>query len=131
MITSMQLYWITRLDSFQGFCMFLISASLVAFIGAFVSYQCIYGSLYTESYEVIEERQKKLRVRWMIFSGSIFLVSSFLAVFIPSTKEMSAILIIPKIANSDFVETIPSEMTDLKKMAIDYLKDKMKSESGK
>jgi hypothetical protein len=47
---------------------------------------------------------------------------------LPTTKEMATIYVIPKIANSNFVnETLPAEMKDIYGMAKQWMKETLKT----
>jgi ABC-type dipeptide/oligopeptide/nickel transport system permease component len=60
-----------------------------------------------------------------------FILAIFIEIlhsFIPTTKEMAAIYIIPKVANSQFVnETFPNELKEIYGMSKDWMKDYLKT----
>ena len=67
--------------------------------------------------------------------NQVVMVSLLFIIFhnmIPSTKEMATIYVIPKIANSTFVnETLPAEMKDIYGMAKDWMKTTLKTDEPK
>ena len=99
MITSWDIYWITRLDELNAF---------FGIIGAFL----IMGGLLLHIPGAIDEwgerAKKKLKIGIAI--GVVFcLVVSFL----PTTKEVCAIYLIPKVANSEKIKGIGGKGLDL------------------
>lgn len=66
----------------------------------------------------------KLFKRLIIFPFIFIILSNML----PTTKEMAVIYVIPKIANSNFVnETLPNEMKDIYIMAKEWMKETLKT----
>ena len=55
------------------------------------------------------------------------LICSF-ALLTPSSKQYAMIKVFPKIANSEVVQEIPEDMTDMYKMAKEYMKDMLVKE---
>jgi hypothetical protein len=98
-ITPFEMYLITILDSICFASSFIAFASLIL-SGCF----CISG----------------LRWYFIAISVYVFIISFSVAIFTPSTKQMAAILIIPKIANSEKVEKIGNGLYDL---AIEWMNE--------
>lgn len=123
MITSWQLYWITRLDSVVNCFSFVAGASC---LGIFV---CLFFGMMARLYDETEASNK-------MFKGAFYLIfllfpSAIISVFTPSTKEMAAILLIPKIqqsivANKKLTE-MPDKLLDLANVWIEDLKPGKKS----
>ena len=92
MITSWDIYWITRLDGI-----------IVGFeVGCFVSFLIILLGLVGY---IILISEKVFLFKRQLFLLLIIPALLFIAqIFIPSTKEMAAIIILPKIANSEIVQ---------------------------
>lgn len=116
MITSWQLYWLTRLDSLScGVGIIAISGFVFGFFGAL----WFYG--FPDSFGF---QPKRFRI-WLRLI-SIPIVASALAVLIPSTKEMAAILIVPKLANSiasnKEIQKLPDNLLKLANSWIEELK---------
>ena len=109
MITPMQLYWITRLD---GLCilfiiamsLFLLAAGVFAIAG-FVEG----GSVLSDD----SDETSKRYFRWSLKSCIVGLTILTLGCFVPSTKEMAAIVVVPRIANSESVQEIGGKIVDL------------------
>lgn len=114
-ITPSLIYWITRLDGFVETCTLLAAATFVAAILA--------GAFF---FSLVMDEEDKTNTQYICIKRLfISLVASCVifwtsAGFIPSTKEMAAIKVIPKIANSERIQNISNELCDL---AVDWLKD--------
>lgn len=91
-ITPFEMYLITTLDSIY------IASTIIAFACAFLSI-----IFYMEGF------------KWYFYTISlyVFIIAASAAIFIPSTKQIAAIFIIPKIANSEKVEKIGNGLYDL------------------
>jgi hypothetical protein len=114
-MTSWQLYWLTRCDYGQGFCIgvgvVLLVAGFTWILGAWMAHDI-----------------NRTPFMW---KPSLWLLGASLgfwmvACFIPTTKELAAILILPKIANSQDVQAIGQGVVDLAKEWLVELKPKAK-----
>ena len=90
-ITPGLIYWITRLDSIIGFFMFWsviggITGCVLLIIG------------------ITEEEETTIKYAKKTLLSIIFPI--LILIFIPSSKEMAAIYLIPKIANSNSAKNI-------------------------
>lgn len=107
MITSTYIYWLTRLDNIQVVAVLLTAISTV---GTILSVGGIFDEL----------RSERLG-RWLSRIMPTTLVLSIVTlVFLPTTKEMAAITVIPKIVNSEKIQTIGNDVYDL---AIEWLQE--------
>lgn len=96
MITSWDIYWLTKLDSLQGaFVLFSVFFGLM--LAAFV---CFMEDI---------EGYKKTKIAFIIMFV-FFLMGS---VFIPTSKEMAAIYLIPKISNNTGFQKVPENLVKL------------------
>lgn len=116
MITESQIYWITRLTSFKVatiiFGLFLIMVWVVCWL------MC---------HSLLEELKEKAAKKLAIVNCFTWLVPFlflFGSAFIPTTKEMCAIKIIPVIANNEQVQELPSQIVELAGEWIEELKPK-------
>jgi hypothetical protein len=98
-ITAMQMYWLVMLDSLMG-CLFAILIMCGLF---FVIAFPILISM--DKDELCLSITKKVLV---VAAASLLVLSS-----VPSTKQMAAIMIVPKIANSEKVQTVGNKIYDL------------------
>lgn len=98
-ITPSTIYWIARLDGLrEAMCVITalwVIGSIICFIAA------------------IDEKLNKLFKPsiWSVIFAVICLVGS--VVFIPTSKEVAAMIVIPKIANNENVQKIGSELYDV------------------
>ena len=130
---AVDLYWILKLDDiretlsyssvFLGFSLFVIFACLVGFI--IINYEMM------SSYNSTEEKER-LKVIWgavkkvintaigvVIISIFLLLVSTFL----PSTKQMAAAIVLPKIATEENIEVLTGEAKEIYELAKAGLKN--------
>ena len=98
-ITESTIYWITRLDGINVALGVLLAVTTV--MGSLV---CLIGSL--------EEEWAFIR-RFAPKAVAITLVLTLALVFIPTTKEICAIKVIPVIVNDDSVQKIPGDIAEL------------------
>lgn len=117
MITSWQIYWLTRMDYFQGAA---LSCSIFVGISA-----VIFGILWgvsadqatwrndSEKYKNIAARNRVRFIRLFV----LLIIFVGMSTFIPSSKELAAIIIIPKITNSvsenKALRELPTNVIDL------------------
>lgn len=105
-ITESMVYWITRLDGIKG----LLCGGMV--LSAIVAVIVIMGLLF----EDIEH------VKTLVWPVLVFIILGVTTVFVPTTKQMCAIKVIPIIANNDGVQELPDKVVDLANEWLDELK---------
>lgn len=119
MITSAQLYWLTRLDNICNTSAVLAVIFTAALIVVTVPYVIMQADGYSNedaTCSVLSALIKKFLVT--------FVLSLSTAIFTPTTKEMAAILVIPQIANSEKVQAVGGKLYDLAVEWMDELKPK-------
>lgn len=116
MITEEMLYWIFRLDVIKGLCF------VVLLVGGVVTTLITVHLIIDKNYIDFSDYFYK---RLLIFVKSMYVIigiAILTLIFLPSTKEMAAIKLIPVIYNSDFVQKeLPKEgkeLYDLAKIAV-------------
>lgn len=126
MITSSQIYWITRLDSIG--CFFAIIGTIITIVSAI----CLIVALVNKAESYTDDDDKTVKKWFLIGIKTAFISSLFwgVAVFVPSTKEMAAILILPKIVNNEKVQKIPDQMLTLANEWMQELRPKPKKEDN-
>lgn len=120
MITNMEMYWLLKLDDILNISTLVFILSMFAFVLCFVV-----GTIY-EGDGCYEDAYKKLRrVRnvsfwFVLFFGSIM-------TFLPTTKQLAAIYVVPALVNSEKVQRIGNKTLDISedllKLTEQYLKD--------
>jgi hypothetical protein len=131
MITPAQVYLLTRLDAFKDMITgapmnILIASGLVSTL-IMIILSCIYMFAGNGSYDIFEgksdeefaairETLRKWRNRTIGFMlACMALVPALSAVnaLVPTSKEMAAIVVVPKIANSQPLNDIAASVVDL------------------
>ena len=127
MITPSQIYWLSKLDDvkylFDGGTLDGMSFAIcfISFIAAmFVTIGLIVGGNgMNESEKANVTRLRNISWKVVIASFAVQLACGIVSTFVPSTKQMAAIVVIPRIANSETV----SELGDLGKDLIVLAKE--------
>lgn len=135
-ITSGQIYWLTRCDAIRqalecngGFIAFAVLGLFITCLFTVVMC-CIRDGVvkYEKKGEAYESEAMEAKAQLALVSGvrkigialfcvflPLWLGSRLLHPFIPTTKELAAIVVIPKIANSESVQGIGQSIVDLAK----------------
>ena len=127
MITQSQIYWLTKLDDIRSFFTdgFLHGMICVALPVGIIAWAALAIIHLVSLDEVSEETTATIRKARNFTCGTILVavilgtMMDLAASFIPSTKQMAAIVVIPRIANSETV----SELGDLGKDLIVLAKE--------
>jgi hypothetical protein len=114
MITMTQMYWIVTLDS-------IVMATF------FLSVVFLFGTVAAFGFAASTENHW-----WLPITSSLMLLVS-LAVWTltPSTKQMAAILVVPKIVNSEKLQTAGNRLYDLAVEWMDELRPENQRKAGK
>lgn len=130
MITPMQMYWLVKLDDIRRFFdgMFALPCA-VALAGLVGSVTCTLMYLFAGngSYELFEGKSdeqfkdiRSLLLTWRKRLLTITLVAVGVAMaisglyhFTPTTKQMAAVVVVPKIANSEKVQMAGNKLYEL------------------
>lgn len=124
MITEEMLYWIFRLDSLRsGFWAITLLGTIFVICATFLRSE--FAEWNSKSLEEYHALCKKI-----IFNRNIVavitVISALALIFLPSTKEMAAIKIIPAICNNKFIqENFTKECKDLYILTKLALKEKL------
>lgn len=116
-ITPATLYWITRLDEINCLCIIIAVFSIIAFIIGFIMW--IANLDYNDEYC---EAGKKITKA----TGIIATLALTIGLFVPTSKEMAMIYVVPHLAESQVVKQDIPEVYDL---GIKALKDWLKKET--
>ena len=109
-ITTAQMYWLTRLTPLGhgvGFIIFLLGLLALGLLSVGVALQ--------DTREVNDEGYR-FGLKLMKASPFVVVLAVILLIancLLPTTKEMAAILIIPRVANSEKVQTVGNHLYDL------------------
>lgn len=103
MITQTQMYWLVTLD---GISKLSFTLALVGVAWLFV------GLAYVSEFR---------KHRWMIpVSIAVALLGMLAATFVPTTKQMAAIVVVPRIANNEKIRDAGSRLYDL---AVEWMEE--------
>lgn len=119
MITTSQMYWIVTLDSICFALFILILLLGITMLGLLVG-----GCSLRSDYSTTEHGYatgKRLHMAALLLVP-LFLFLMFVFTLVPTTKKMAAILIIPRIANSEKVQQAGNKLYDLAVEWMDELK---------
>jgi hypothetical protein len=127
-ITPMQMYWLVKLDDLQHAVAHLMWLPVTWItITALIVVATMVATADEE--DSIRERVWRRSKKAMLLCIPMLLLTviiPFVASLIPSTKQMAAIMIVPKIANSEKVQTIGNKVYDL---AVEWMEELKPSKS--
>jgi len=123
-ITESTIYWVTRLDNIKIALGFItILPCVLAAIWFMVALM-----VYTFPDYDSQKQEAKEHIRKALPTLIVFFVFAIGNIFIPSTKEMCAIKIIPRIVNNEQVQELPNKIVELANEWIEELKPKSEDE---
>lgn len=115
-ITPIQMYWLMRLTPithmFSIIIALLVSATILLVIATI-----------TMPLDMFGEETPHIRMRFIkavVATGILSFVFGFANMLTPTTREMAAILIVPRIANSEKVQTVGNHLYDL---AVEWMEE--------
>jgi hypothetical protein len=116
MITAWQIYLITRLDALIG-----VSVGILIFTGLVIIVTLVKWQTDSDNYDWEDNKENLVPIfkKWLKIEFALLIMSLFVIVTIPSSKEAAAILIIPKIANNEHVQNIPNKTLELVEKQLD------------
>jgi magnesium-transporting ATPase (P-type) len=102
-LTSKQMYWLLMLDNISLMTSFVTIVGGVALLVTAIGFLVIQESI---------DPFKKLKKFWLT-SITVVAVCALLGTFIPTTKQMAAIIVVPKIVNNEQVQQMPDKVLNL------------------
>lgn len=125
-ITESTVYWITRMDGIHDF---LIGLCIITSILVVLSLIILFSTFMASEGEEEFHPAMKFELRACFISIALLVVFFLASVFIPTTKEMALIKVLPAISNSRFVsEELPKEAGEIYMLAKEALKEKLVGE---
>jgi len=115
-ITPAAMYWITRLDSVAGLMCFVLFACA---LGAGIT------AIQWGTNEPIDEEQEPYK-KWFKRETITAIIAALILTFVPSSKEMAMIYVVPHITESQVIKQDIPEVYDL---GVKALKDWLKKEN--
>ena len=118
-ITPATMYWLTRLDGIAGTC------AVITFLGAFclLFLTIAYYATSNISEDFYEHKVIKGILKWLI---PVWLFGLIGLLFIPNSKQMAMIYVVPQITESQVVKQDIPELYDL---GVNALKDWLKKDT--
>lgn len=117
-ITPATMYWITRLDSIGGLMCFILFA-------------CVLGIAITAFQWSIDEpidEEKEPYKKWFKRETITAIIAALILTFVPSSKEMAMMYVVPHIAESQVVK---QDIPEVYNLGVDALKDWLKQKKTK
>lgn len=118
-ITPIQMYWILKLDNIIDL---FVGVGLATGIGSILF--CVVGALSIADYKAMKKKTYAFILSIVLFI-SFFSFAS--ASFIPSTKQLAAIIVIPKIINNEQIQEIPNKILTIGLEWLDEIKPSKES----
>lgn len=119
MITPMQMYWLLKLDDIRALILFAICFMLLVIVVSLAAYRD----------DACEGVKKVLQAMFIFGLLGVWLLGCVVT-FLPSTKQMAAIYVVPAITNNEKIQQIGGKTLDISNQLLDltkeYLKDKVK-----
>lgn len=135
-MTESLMYWITRLDViksfFDGVQILAIVFAIFSSIFAIISYIVIQIEKSSPCFDEADKDYvagkiiNRASFKGFILTLTITILSAFIEIFIPTTKEMIVIKVIPAIASSEQASKIKDISNDALDIASLWLKDQVK-----
>lgn len=117
MITPSLIYWITRLEPIG-------KTAITMAVSGFMFALILFGPICDDFGEETVAKLKRIQ-KWLFAMGAVGLL---LATFVPTKKEAAAMIVIPRIANSETVEQIGDSVKTLAVEWLEELRPKSKEE---
>lgn len=131
MITTSQMYWLTRLEGVVTFF------QVMAFIIGVVVVSLLIGGTFRYFANIeFGNDDKDVKLAKILLGlvakvfAPLFIVFVLLSLLVPTTKEMAAILVVPRIANSEKVQQAGNKLYELAVEWMDELKPSKKKEGA-
>ena len=124
-----QVYLWCRIDMVKELVCVFMAIGIVGSTISFLTWKVNIGyvSSYSEESTHYSEYLSYATIGENIFKKLIFitLLFSIISIAVPTQKQIATIIILPKLANSEIVQELPSDMKDLYGIAKGYLKEKL------
>lgn len=112
-MSAWTVYWLFKLDDVQ--CVALIASIILGI--ALIVVSCGY----VMEWEDRDDRKRNIKIVRPVFYS--FLTFLTICTFIPNTKTMAAIIVLPKIASAQNLDMVSKDAGDIYKLAMVRLKD--------
>ena len=125
-ISPFVLYWILKLDTIQVVAGLVgVFGIILGGVGFLLSYCDDYGEIDVENES--GQRLRRWIGRWMI----VPVLAALLATFLPSSRQMAAIWLLPKVATHKNLGNLSGEAGEVWGLAKDWLRDQVEQKGDK
>lgn len=122
MITELTMYWILKLDD------------IITALGVIAGISIILGAISIVAWLALmaDEKRNLTRYprRYFFICLTVLMVITVIRPFIPSTRQMAMIKVVPIISSSEIVAEMPDDAKDLYRMGIDAIKEQLTNHTG-
>lgn len=133
-MSGFEVYCILMLDNIKGLfagfsvvlgilCITAIVCLILAYCNAFEPNYWNKPKEYTDG--EWSAKSRKFFSKCLYFIGPIFLISILFCTFLPTTKQVAAIFVIPKLATAENIDAFNEEAKDLYRIFKDILKSEI------
>ena len=133
MITESTIYWITRLDYIKNFISIVLLLSFFASFISIIFYQFHKEQSNNDWISDISKQEYRgyMNIFYKCFSVSIIImiISLVIVLFVPTTKEICMIKVIPMIANSEAVDQLGKDGKEIYELGIKRIKEELAGDS--
>jgi hypothetical protein len=124
MITESMVYWILKLDNIVD--MFIVLA-IISILSSVITLGIWFAK--REDYDDNEDVGKCFKI--CVISFVLFIVFLMASTFIPSTKQMAIIKVVPTIAKSEVTKELKGDAKEIYKLGVQAIKDSLVDKNKK
>ena len=125
MITTGMMYWLTRLDYINTTAMVILVATIMDILLLGIGFLCALSET------TVDDENKKDVKKWFKRLFAILGLSSAVAIFTPTTKEMAAIYIIPAVAQNEDVAKMVKDVPSIMQLGTQWVKETLQDSVDK
>ena len=128
MITQAQMFWLVKLDDLQHLLKCITWLPIVLAVVTVVMAFAIFMMTFDAKIEIKKEAAGDIARLMVMFVFMLLIVVALqvVAAFTPSTRQMAAIIVVPKIANSEKIQIAGNKLYDL---AVEWM-DELRPSKG-
>ena len=117
-MTAWEIYWLLKLDDIHAMLGILIVAGGLTSIAMGVWWLFVHDECMGES----DKRAKRASTSVLKIAIPALIVSFLVGTFLPTTKQMAAVLVVPTVVNNERVQQLPEKVLELVEKKLDELK---------
>lgn len=125
-ITPSTIYWLCRLDGIRTLLSFIAVVALLTAVVVTIAGACIRDCYSRNSEEW--NTGARLHKKVLPFALMLSFLLALMETFMPSTRELAAIIVIPKIVNNEKVQDVGNRIYDL---AVEWMDELSPKKNGR